>query len=790
MGKILVILESPGKIKKVQGFLGTDKYIVKASIGHIRNLDSKNGVDKKNGFKPNYVISEDKIDVVKEIKALYKQCGDIILLTDMDKEGEQIAYSICEVLGIDPTKTKRGVTAEITEKGIKNAINNPGVVNMDKVYAQQCRRIIDRLVGYDLSGLVIQKIQKGLSAGRVQSVATLIIVERENEISKFESGSDFKIVGLFEVKDTKNKLHTIKAILNKRFKDKTSTKKLLEQLIGSNYTIKNIETKSAKRSPSAPFTTSSIQQEAARKYGYSVDKTMQILQRCYEQGWTTYMRTDSVTMSQEAVDAAASQIINLYGKKYSNPKQYKTKALNSADAHECIRPTHFEDQTIPGTEEEKKMYDLVWKRTIASQMSEANLDRTTAIISSDKIKEEFIAKGEVLLFDGFLRVYEESNDNEDTDSDESGALPPMQKGQSLSATEIQGNEIYSKPAPRYTQASLVKRMEELGVGRPSTFASTIKTIIDRGYVEIKNLPARKRDITYLKLVGKNIDETIKTENFGAEQKKIFPTDIGKIVTEYLVKNFPEIINYKFTAEVELKLDKIESGEQQWDKMIAEFYEPFAEALKIAKGSSERPGGRHLGVDPKTGKPIQARIGKFGPMVQMGEAVKQEKPKKGEKSSEKPKPDIKFAKIPEGMSIDTITLDEALSLLSWPKLLGDYKSLPIVVNAGPYGDYVKHNSKFYSISIPKETITLEEAIEVIKLKEAGGGGKGALKEFDKGEIKVLDGKFGPYISYKKKNFKVPAQYEATKLTKEECLAIIGEAKSAPKKKFTKFAKKKK
>lgn len=785
MGKTLVILESPGKIKKVQGFLGNN-YIVKASIGHIRNLDTKNGVDKKNGFKPNYVISDDKQEVVKEIKELYKKCDDIILLTDMDAEGEQIAFSVCEVLGLDATKTKRGITAEITEKGIKNAVANPGFVNMDKVYAQQSRRIIDRLVGYDLSGLVIQKIQKGLSAGRVQSVVTLIIVDQESKINKFESGSDFKVIGMFEIKDKKNKIHSLKAILNKRFKDKEQTKKFLEKCIGAIYEIKTIETKPAKRSPVAPFTTSSIQQEASRKFGYAPDKTMSILQKLYENSHCTYMRTDSVTMSQEALDEAKDEIIKNYGKNYSNPQQYKSKNENSANAHECLRPTHFENKTIIGTNEEIKMYELIWKRTLSSQMNDARLDRTTVIISSDKTKEEFVVKGEVITFDGFLRLYSEDTDNdknnEEEESEDSGVLPPMEKGQILNAIEVQGNEIYTKPPSRYTQASLVKKMEEIGVGRPSTYANSIKTVLDRGFVEIKNLPAKKRDIVQYKLINNKIDESIRTENFGAETKKIFPTDTGKVVTEYLTNAFPNIINYKFTANVESLLDEIESGKKQWDKMIAEFYEPFSQALAVAKGSSDRPGGRELGIDPTSGLPITARLAKFGPVIQLGVAVKQEK------GAEKVKSDIKFAKIPEDKSIDTITLEEALDLLKWPRIIGEYKKLPVEISEGKFGPYIKWNSKFFSISIPKETITIEEAIEIIKLKESGGGGGGALKEF--GDLRVMNGKFGHYINNTKtkKNFKIPDHYDIDKLTKSQCEEIIGESKD--KKPYKKFTKKKK
>lgn len=770
--KTLIVLESPGKVKKVQGFLGNN-FIVKASVGHIRDLEKSNSaIDKKNGFEPTYVISEDKKDVVKELKEIYKKCDDIILLTDMDKEGEAIAFHVCAVLGIDPLKTKRGVTVEITEKGIKKAVEKPGFVNMDKVYAQQARRILDRLVGFDLSPLLWNKIQKGLSAGRVQSVATRIIVDRENEINKFASDSDFKIIAIFEVKDKQNKTHAFKALLNKRYKNKNDAVSFLQKCINAEYKVKNIETKPGKRSASAPFTTSTIQQEAGRKFGYAVDKTMQICQKLYEAGHITYMRTDSVTLSEEALNAAESEIKKMYGNKYSNKKQYQTKTVNAAEAHECLRPTHFENKTINGTDDEIRIYELIWKRTIASQMTDALFDRTTVIISTTNHPEDFVAKGEVLKFDGFLKLYKEDVDNETENEDEENAsLPEMEKGQLLSVLEIQGNETFNKPAPRYTQASLVKKMEELGVGRPSTFASTIKTIVDRGYVETKNLPARKREITYLKLIDNKIDESIKSENFGAEKSKLFPTDIGKVVTDYLVKSFPIILDYKFTAEIETKLDAIEQGSKKWNVMLKEFYDPFTETLKQAKGSTEKIGGRELGVN-KDGKKVIARIARFGPVIQLGED----------------KDDIKFAKIPEGKSIDTITLNEALELLKWPRIIGEYKKTPITASIGKFGAYVKHADKFYSIALDPTTITLDEAIEIIKIKESGSGSSGSKTIHKFGDLLVIDGKYGAYISYKKKNYKIPAGTEVETLTEKECLEIVGESKSAPKKKFTKFTKK--
>ncbi len=766
MAKTLVILESPGKVKKIQSFLGSD-YIVKASIGHIRDLEKSNKAIDKKTFDVSYVISPDKKDVVKELKELHKKCDNVILMTDPDREGNNIAWHICEVLGIKPESAKRATTTEITKDGVLKAIKNVGKLDMNSVEAGTARRILDRLVGFDLSPLLWAKIQKGLSAGRVQSVAVRIIVEREREITGFGATSDFKTVAYFDIKDSKNKIHNFKSVLNKRFKDKDEARKFLEKAIGSNYKIKSIETKPGKKSPSAPFTTSTIQQEASRKFGFSVDRTMQVAQKLYEGGHISYMRTDSVSLSEEAMNDSKKQISVQFGAKYSNPKQYKGKSANAQEAHEAIRPTHFENATVDGTDDEKKLYELIYKRTLASQMSDALLDKTTVIIESDKFKEEFVAKGEVITFDGFLKLYMESVDEKDKDEDdENGSLPEMKKGQELINTQIQSNELFNKPAPRYTEASLVKYLEELGIGRPSTYATIVKTVQDRGYVEKKNLEARKRDVYNFTLSNDKIDESIRTENFGAEKGKFFPTSTGIVVTDFLTTHFMDVLDYKFTAGVEEKFDLIAKGELKWKTMIGDFYIPFSKKLSGVKDDKSNGAQKELGIDPKSKKKIIARIAKFGPVIQLGEE----------------KGDIKYAKLPDDKSIDTITLAEALTLLAWPKVLGEYKKLPIEVNEGKFGPYVKHDSKFFSISIDKEKITLEEAIEVIKIKEAGGGSSSnVIKEFK--DIRVLNGKFGPYINYKKANFKIPNEYTAENLTEAECLEIVGDGKKkAPTNKY--------
>lgn len=772
MGKKLVICESPGKIKKIQSYLGKD-YVVKASVGHIRELKKgKGGIDKTNGFEPSYVVSTDKKDVVKELKELSKKCDEVILAGDYDLEGEAISWHVAEVLGLNIKKTKRIIFKEITEKALNEAINNPTVLNMNMVNAQQARRVLDRLVGFDLSPLLWKKIKPNLSAGRVQSVALRILVDREKEHKSFDSTSDYKIMAIFKlVKGSKT--HKIKAILNKRFGNFKEAEEFMKRIVGSTYRVSNVETKPGKRSAPAPFTTSSMQQEASKKFGFSVDRTMRTAQSLYEQGHISYHRTDSVNLSEESVNAATHFIVNAYGQKYSNPKKFKNKNASAQEAHEAIRPTHFETETVVSGTDEMKLYELIWKRAVASQMSDAALDKTTIEIECSKAKgkEMFVAKGEVVTFDGFLKLYTDQNDEEESneDQEENGVLPKMDKGQELDMDQIDGVEIYSKPAARYNEASLVKRLEELGIGRPSTYASIISTIQKREYVEKKDLPAKSRTVKNLTLKGDKLTVNELEEKFGAEKAKMIPTEIGIMVCDYLVQNFPDIMDYKFTAGVEEKLDTISEGTTQWKDMLTDFYTPFEKKVKTALGDETKTNERLVGVDKNSGKNIYARFGKFGPMIQLGD--------KGDE-------EIKYAKIPEGKEVGTITLEEALELLKWPRNLGEYKSKPVTVAIGRFGPYIKYDEKFVGLSdtgYDPATITLKEAKEVIDEK-ASAMKSGTLKEF--GQIKVLDGKYGPYIKYKEKNYKIPASYDVDSLTKVDCESIIAEGKSAPKKRFKK------
>jgi DNA topoisomerase-1 len=776
MGKKLVICESPGKIKKIQSFLGND-YVVKASIGHIRELKKgKEGIDKKNDFEPSYQISSDKKDVVKELKDLAKKCDEVILAGDYDLEGEAISWHVAEVLGLNIKKTKRIIFKEITEKAIKEAINNPTTLNMNMVNAQQARRVLDRLVGFDLSPLLWKKIKLGLSAGRVQSVALRILVEREKEHKSFDSTSDYKVVAIFSI-DKGGKKQKIKAVLNKRFKKYEETEKFLSKLIGSEFSVSLIETKPGKRSSPAPFTTSGLQQEASKKFGFSVDRTMRTAQNLYEQGHISYHRTDSVNLSEESVQAATQFIVEKYGNKFSNPKKFKNKNASAQEAHEAIRPTHFEHEEVVSGQDEMKLYSLIWKRAVASQMSDALLDKTTIEIESSNTgkKELFVAKGEVITFDGFLKVYN-NDDVEDEENqenqDENGTLPKMEKGQILNYEQIEGLETYSKPSARYNEASLVKKLEELGIGRPSTYASILSTIQKREYVEKKDLPAKSRKVKNLSLKNDKLSTTELDEKFGTEKAKMIPTEIGIVVCDYLTDIFPDIMDYKFTAVIENQLDEISEGSKEWKTMLKDFYSPFDKKVKSALGETGTSNERLIGVDKSTKKNVYARFGRFGPMVQLGE--------KGDE-------DLKYASIPKDKEVGGITLEEALELLKWPRNLGEYKSKPVQVAIGKFGPYVKYDGKFIGLSNTEydpEKITLKEASELIK-DNSSNEKSGSAKEF--GDIKVLNGQYGPYIKFKNKNYKIPAIYDIETITKKDCEEIIGEGKSTSKPK--KYAKKK-
>lgn len=776
MGKKLVICESPGKIKKIQSYLGKD-YIVKASVGHIRELKKgKEGIDKKNDFEPAYQISADKKDVVKELKDLAKKCDEVILAGDYDLEGEAISWHVAEVLGLNLKKTKRIIFKEITEKAIKEAINNPTILNMNMVNAQQARRVLDRLVGFDLSPLLWKKIKLGLSAGRVQSVALRILVEREKEHKSFDSTSDYKVVAIFSI-EKGGKKQKIKAVLNKRFKNFEETEKFLNKLVSSEFSVSSIETKPGKRSSPAPFTTSSLQQEASKKFGFSVDRTMRTAQNLYEQGHISYHRTDSVNLSEESVQAATEFIVEKYGNKFSNPKKFKNKNASAQEAHEAIRPTHFEHEEVVSGQDEMKLYGLIWRRAVASQMSDALLDKTTIEIESSNggKKDLFVAKGEVITFDGFLKVYsnEDAEEEENQDNqDENGTLPKMEKGQILDYEQIDGLEIYTKPAARYNEASLVKKLEELGIGRPSTYASILSTIQKREYVEKKDLPAKSRKVKNISLKNDKLSTSELDEKFGAEKAKMIPTEIGIVVCDYLTDNFPDIMDYKFTAGIENQLDEISDGNKEWKIMLKDFYSPFDKKVKSALGEIGTSNERLIGVDKSTKKNVYARFGRFGPMVQLGE--------KGDE-------DLKYASIPKDKEVGSITLEEALELLKWPRNLGEYKSKPVQVAIGKFGPYVKYDGKFIGLSNTEydpEKINLKEASELIK-ENSSNEKSGSAKEF--GDIKVLNGQYGPYIKFKNKNYKIPAIYDIETITKKDCEEIIGEGKSSSKTK--KYAKKK-
>lgn len=791
----LVIVESPNKCASIRKYLNSDKkntYTVLASVGHIRDLQKSGGIDIENDFKPNWENSPDKFDVIAGLKKAYKEADDLIIMTDADSEGSAIGYHICEVLGVNPKTVKRSIALEITEKAIREAVSKPGKLDMNVVEAAIGRRELDRLFGFKLSPVLWNKVKMGLSAGRVQSPALRIICTRELEHQAFIAEAEYKVVATFEIKDNKNKIQTFSAVLNKKFKTKKEAEDFLDKIKDKDFTIKSVEKKPGKKVAPAPFTTSAIQMECSRKFGMSPDRTMSTLQSLFAAGLTSYHRTDSTSLSEDILTEAEKIITDKFGKSYSNRKQFTTKNKSAEGAHEGIRPTHLENEKAGSSIDEQKVYELVYKRTVASQMSDAKIDNTVVTLETSGIKENFIARGQVITFDGFLKLYQETVEEKDGDENDSKALPDMKQGQNAVHIKVVAGQTYNKPAPRYSEAALIKELESLSIGRPSTYASILSVIQKRGYCEKTEVPSKKRDVITLTLENKKIDEVVRSENYGGDKNKLIPTSVGMLVNKFLCENFPLYVDYDFTAKMEESLDKICDGKLSRVQMLTDFYTPFIDAVKKNQNDGGgKIGVRELGIDPVSGMKVIARLGRFGPMIQLGEAVKQEKPKKGEKTKDdKEKSDIKFASIPKEMSIDTITLKEALELLKWPRNLGEHKKLPVEVSEGKFGPYVKWNSKFFSITLPKETITLEEAIEVIKLKEAGGGGKGALKEFDKGEIKVLDGKFGPYISYKKKNFKVPAQYEASKLTKDECLEIIGEAKSAPKKKFTKFTKKKK
>ncbi len=772
MAKNLVIVESPAKSQTIKKFLGPD-FEVKASYGHTVDLPTKGmGIDIENGFKPDYVVSPDKRKVLSELKRLSESAEKTWIATDEDREGEAIWWHIANQLKLDIKTTPRIVFHEITKTAIENAVKNPRTIDMSLVDAQQARRVLDRLVGFELSPVLWRKIKTWLSAGRVQSVAVKLIVEREREIQAFEANSFFKVVGQFLTNEKKNLI----AELNKQLKNEAEATKFLELLKGANYEVKEIEVKPGKKSPSAPFTTSTLQQEASRKLWFSVARTMQVAQKLYEAGHITYMRTDAVNLSDFAIQAAKAQIISEYGENYSKPTHYATKAKGAQEAHECIRPTHMENHIAGADPSEKKLYQLIWKRTIASQMAPAELEKTKATIQiSTTDKFSFVANGEVLKFDGFLKVYMESSDNDEEEEETKGMLPALKVGETLEENWILATEKFKQHPPRYTEASLVKKLEEQGIGRPSTYAPTISTIQKRGYVVKEDRPWKIRKYLELSFKKEEIHREEREQTTGAEKQKMFPTDIGMIVTDFLDQNFADIMDYGFTANVEQEFDEIAEGKLQRVQMMEKFYGPFHAQVVETTGKERVNTERALGQHPSNGKPVIARMGRYGPMIQIGE---QEDPEK------------KFASIPAGKTIETITLEEALQAFALPRSLGKREGEEILASTGRFGPYVKYKSLFVSIKkdsgLDPFSISLEEAIPMIQEKMEAEKNK-YINEFDyeKEKIQVLNGPYGPYIKYAKKNYKIPKGWkDASDLTLEDCLELIGvkkeSTKSSPKK----------
>ncbi|MEO8887457.1 MAG: type I DNA topoisomerase [Mucilaginibacter sp.] len=779
MAKNLLIVESPAKAKTIEGYLGKD-FIVKSSYGHIRDLvKSEDAIDIAHNFEQKYEVPADKKQVVSELKKLAKESDVVWLASDEDREGEAISWHLFDTLNLKEENTRRIVFHEITKPAIMNAIENPRKIDYNLVNAQQARRVLDRLVGFELSPVLWKKVKPSLSAGRVQSVAVRLIVDREREINKFTSEAAFKIMAIFGTGK-----QAFKAELPERFAQQGDAEKFLNDCIGAAFNVRSLETKPAKRAPAAPFTTSTLQQEASRKLGYSVSRTMSVAQKLYELGYITYMRTDSVNLSDTALDAAAKEITSAYGEKYHQQRKYKTKSAGAQEAHEAIRPTYFNQHTIEGDSGEKRLYELIWKRAIASQMSEAQFEKTTAKISISTRKEDLVANGEVMRFDGFLKVYLESDDEEeDTQQDgENTMLPPLTKDQLLDLQEMLAIERFSRPSARYTEASLVKKLEELGIGRPSTYAPTISTIQNRGYVVKEEREGKQRKFRVLTLKGGSVTKEERTENTGAERNKLFPTDIGAVVNDFLVQHFKGIVDFNFTASVEKQFDEIAQGLKEWTAMLHDFYKPFHNDVQSTIETADKATGeRDLGIHPENGSKVSVRIGRYGPFVQVGENASDDN------KDYKPL----YASLRTGQSIETITLEEALELFKLPKVVGEFEGKPMKVAIGRFGPYISHNSAF--VSLPKEIdpldVTEEQAIELIEAKRKKDAEK-LIKAFDEDPtVKVLNGRWGPYIEFGKQNVKIPKDKDPLTLTFAECKTLADADAKAPKKGGKKFAKKK-
>ena len=747
----LVIVESPAKAKTIEQFLGKG-FTVKSSFGHIRDLEKKDlGVDIEHNFQPKYEISADKKMVVKELKALAKEAKTVWLASDEDREGEAIAWHLFEVLKLKPENTKRIVFHEITKDAILYAIAHPRNIDKNLVDAQQARRVLDRLVGFEVSPVLWKKVKPSLSAGRVQSVAVRLIVEREREINAFKEQAYYRVTGQFATAAHA----TLKAEVQERFASKEAALAYIEACRDAEFTVTSVETKPTIRKPAPPFTTSTLQQEASRKLGLSVSQTMSVAQKLYEHGLITYMRTDSVNLSALAINTAKEVIRTTLGERYSQPRNYATKTKGAQEAHEAIRPTYMNRPTIEGDRNEQQLYELIYKRTLASQMANAELERTSIVISLSNRKEPFTAIGEVITFDGFLRVYMESYDDE-TEDEHTDLLPAIEKGDRLERQAITAQEQFTQHPPRYTEASLVKKMEALGIGRPSTYAPTITTIQNRGYIIRESREGVEKEVVTLTLKGKDIKSSVSKKTFGAEKKKLFPSDMGMVVTDFLSAHFKNIMDYNFTAEAEESLDRVAEGKEEWQKMIGEFYSPFHENVESTLKNSERNSGeRLLGTDPASGEPVSVRIGRFGPIAQIGE---------GEQA--------RYAGLQKGQLLETITLEEALALFKFPRKLGEYEGKEVSVAIGRFGPYIKHNNAFVSLKKGEDepgTITLETAIARIEEKRESDRQK-QIRVFDNG-VQILNGRYGPYICFNKSNYKIPKTLKAEELTLEKCMEII-------------------
>ncbi|MBW4756225.1 type I DNA topoisomerase [Prevotella histicola] len=778
MQENLVIVESPAKAKTIEKFLGKD-YKVMSSYGHIRDLKKKELSIDLDTLNPDYEIPEEKKKVVSELKKNAKAAKKIWLASDEDREGEAISWHLCEVLGLDEANTNRIVFHEITKPAILKAIETPRHLDMNLVNAQQARRVLDRLVGFRLSPVLWRKVKPALSAGRVQSVAVRLIVEREREIQNFVSEPYYRVNAVFAVTSDDGAKNEVKAELSNRFKTHEEALAFLEECKKSKFTVSSITKKPLKRTPAPPFTTSTLQQEAARKLGFTVSQTMMVAQRLYEAGRITYMRTDSVNLSSLAINTSKDEIVRLYGEEYSKVRMYHTHSKGAQEAHEAIRPTYIDNVSIEGTSQEKRLYDLIWKRTIASQMADAQIEKTTVNIAMESEDGkttndlQFIANGEVVAFEGFLKVYHESTDDEDAGEEFSHALPVMHEGEELERREIVSTERYSQSPNRYTEASLVRKLEELGIGRPSTYAPTISTIQQRDYVHKGDRKGEERKYVVDSLLGLKITSKTKKEMAGADKGKLIPTDIGMVVNDFLMENFPEIMDYNFTAKVEQEFDKIAEGKAEWNKEMKVFYQGFEpEVEKVMNARSEHKAGeRELGVEPATGKPVFVKIGRFGPVVQIGTADDEDKPR--------------FSQLPSDKSMETITLNEALELFKLPRTVGQFEGTDVVIGAGRFGPYVLHNKKY--VSLPKDenpmTITLDAAINLIQKKRLQEAQR-HLKTFEEdANMEVMNGRYGPYIAYKGKNYRMPkALHEkASELTYEQCMDIVNNAPEPKRKK---------